>query len=152
MDDLETDVIKLENAIRSFVQTIKKPQRWTNINAHTGINIDRPSAVILQILVRHEPLLMRVQDVAHELSIEPPSVTRKVQTLEELGFLTKQHDPDDKRAVCLKATPEGHRAAKKIWEAQRQVMMNALSEWLPEDRDRLIRLLERLSGDLGNTN
>src|SRR4051812_3756621 len=102
MVGLEQDVEILENAIRTFVQSIKRPQRWARITAATGINLDRPSAIILHKLVTHEPDHIGVQDLARELGIEPPSVTRKTQLLEELGYIKRLPNPKDKRAVSLK--------------------------------------------------
>lgn len=148
MGDLNKDVETLENAIRLFVQTIKRPQRWAAIMTQTGINIDRPSAVILHMLVDHEPHQMRVQDVARKLGIEPPSVTRKTQQLEVQGYLKRLPDAKDKRAVALQVTPAGHKVTKKLWAAQRQNMMQVLEGWPSKDRHQLATLLERFSKEL----
>jgi DNA-binding MarR family transcriptional regulator len=151
MGNLDNDVAKLENAIRLFVQAIKRPQRWAAITAETGINVDRPSAVILHKLIEHEPKQMRVQDLARELGIEPPSITRKTQLLEELGYIQRLPDAGDKRAVSLKVTPAGHKVTKKLWQAQRQSMVDVLANWPADERHQLATLLERFSQQLIET-
>ena len=151
MASLQSDAEMLENAIRSFAQTIKRPQRWATIMAETGISLDRPSAVILYKLIEHEPKQMRVQDLARELGIEPPSVTRKTQMLEELGYLTRQPDAHDKRAVSLRVTPAGHKVTKKLWAAQRQKMVQVLEGWPANERRQLAELLGRFSKELNET-
>jgi DNA-binding MarR family transcriptional regulator len=148
MASLDTDVERLENALRLFVQTIKRPQHWANITAQVGVTLDRPSATILRMLIMHEPRRMRVQDLAHELGIESPSVTRKTQQLEELGYIQRQPDANDKRAVSLMVTPAGYTVAAKLWAVQRQSIVKVLADWPEEQRHQLVGLLERFSGEL----
>lgn len=152
MSDIEADVDKLESAIRLFAQSIKRPQRWAQITAATGINLDRPSAIVLHTLRVNEPKLMRVQDLAQSLGIEPPSVTRKTQLLEELGYITRQSDANDKRAVCLKVTPKGNEISQRLWDAQRQNLLKVLERWDPDERRQLVTLFERFSQELNETN
>jgi DNA-binding MarR family transcriptional regulator len=147
-DNLEYDIETLTTALRLFVQTMKRPQQWASITKQAGISIDRPAASILQTLLLHQPLSCRVQDLAAHLGIEPPSVTRKTQELERLGYLRRSRDEHDRRAIGLVVTPRGQIVAERLWKAQQQAMSNALEDWTAADRHQFASLFERFSTDL----
>lgn len=148
MGSLENDIETLENAVRLFGQTMKRPQRWAAITAQAKVSLDRPSAVILHTLVFGEHTSCRVQDLAARLGIEPPSVTRKTQELEQAGYLRRVPNPADRRAIDLRVTPKGRDAANRLWDAQRAILSEAVKDWSPADREKFVRLFERFSNDL----
>jgi len=148
MSSLEKDIEILENAVRLFAQTIKRPQRWATVTAHAKVNIDRPSAMILQTLLVGDHGSCRVQDLALRLGIEPPSVTRKTQELEQAGYLQRIPDPADRRAIDLRITTRGRTVANRLWKAQRALLAEALQDWKPSDRHQFVKLFERFSDDL----
>lgn len=148
MSSLENDIEILENAVRLFAQTMKRPQRWATIASRAKVSIDRPSAVILQTLLLGGQHSCRVQDLALQLGIEPPSVTRKTQELEQAGYLRRVPDPDDRRAIDLHITGRGRSMANRLWKAQRSVLAEALQDWNPAERKQFVKLFERFSNDL----
>lgn len=148
MDSLEHDIEILENAVRLFAQTMKRPQRWAAVTSRAKIDIDRPSAVILQTLLLSERGFCRVQDMAVRLGIEPPSVTRKTQELEQAGYLRRVPDPADRRATDLHITGRGRVIAKRLWKAQRSMLADTLEDWNPADRRQFVKLFEQFSNDL----
>jgi DNA-binding MarR family transcriptional regulator len=150
MSPLENDIEILENAVRLFAQTMKRPQRWAAVMVQAKTDLDRPSAVILQILL-NEHGACRVQDLAVRLGIEPPSVTRKTQELEQAGFLRRVPDPADRRAIDLRITSRGRSVAKRLYNAQRDILAKALQDWNPADRRQFVKLFERFSDDLSRT-
>jgi DNA-binding MarR family transcriptional regulator len=151
MATLKADMDTLERAMRLLGQALKKPQQWARITAESGVQLDRPSAAILRTLIINQPRQLRVQDVAHELGIESPSVTRKTQLLEEMGYISRQPDARDKRAVSLKVTAAGHEVTDRLWAAQRQTLLSVLQDWPAQERHQLVELLERFSRQLNET-
>jgi DNA-binding MarR family transcriptional regulator len=151
MDSLDRDIASLEDAMRLFIQTMKRPQRWEAIRTHAGVDFDRPSSVILQAL-RHDPRARwRVQDLAFHMGIEPPYITRKTQELEHAGHIRRVPDPRDRRAVDLQLTPLGRKSADRLHKAQGRMLTEALKRWKPEDRRRFIELFERFSRDIASS-
>lgn len=148
MSPLENDIELLENAVRLFAQTMKRPQRWAMVKDRAKLDIDRPSAVILQTLLLAERGSCRVQDLAVHLGIEPPSVTRKTQELERAGYLRRVADPADRRAIDLRITGKGRTIANRLWKAQRSILAEALQDWEPAERRQFVKLFERFSSDL----
>ncbi len=147
MDSLETDLENLENAMRLFFQTMKRPQHWSHVMSRSGVSVDRPSAIILKTLLADQAHC-RVQDLADRLGIEAPSVTRKTQELEQAGYLRRVPDADDRRAIDLHITHRGRLVAKRLWKAQREIIAEALERWEPSERQQLVKLFQRFSEDL----
>ncbi len=148
MSTLDTDIEALENAVRMFGHTMKRPQHWTTVKDRAKASIDRPFAVLLQMLLLSEQGFCRVQDLAVKLGIEPPSVTRKTQELEQAGYVRRVPDPADRRGIDLRITPRGRAIANRIWKAQRAMLGEALQHWQPADRRQFVKLFERFSNDL----
>jgi DNA-binding MarR family transcriptional regulator len=142
------DLDRFEAAVRLFIQTMKRPQSWSLITQKASVDIDRPAATILMLLNAHTGQRCRLHDLAENLNIEAPSVTRKVQQLEQAGFIVRQQDSKDKRAYDLRVTKQGQAVAEKIRSAQRQIMTNALDSWTVDQRTTLVSLFERFSQDI----
>lgn len=150
MNSLEQDLTVLEDAMRRFAQTMKRPGRWAGVMVQAGIDIDRPSAMILHLLLLHRSGTCRVQDLALQLGIEPPYVTRKTQELEQAGYLRRVPNRLDRRAVDLRITPRGRAIANRIWKAHRATLADVLKNWKPSDRQQFVELFQRFSDDLVN--
>jgi DNA-binding MarR family transcriptional regulator len=145
MSDLTTDLLKLEQAMRLLFQNMKRPQTWTSVTARAGVDIDRPAAGILFTLTAHATQRYRLQDLATDLGIEAPSVTRKSQELEKAGYVKRVPDPFDKRAVSLQVTTRGKKVVEKLRAVQRQDLLAALSQWDECDREQFIQHFERFA-------
>ncbi len=74
-----------------------------------GISAPRLSA--LSVLVFGGP--RRIGELADAEQVEPPTMTRLVDGMERDGFVVRSPDPEDRRAVVVRATPKGERALKK---------------------------------------
>lgn len=133
--------------MRTMVQTIKRPQTWTTLTARAGLTIDRPGATILRILAS-QPGTWRLHDLAERIGVEAPSVTRKVQQLEQAGLLVRERDPQDGRAFSVVLSPTGRDVALKLEAAQRVVLEEALQDWPAADLAQFINLFQRFSADL----
>lgn len=148
MTALETDLQILEQAMRTFFQTMKRPAAWQKVTALAGISVDRPGAVILHYLATHPSTSCRLHELAIQLGIEAPSVTRKTQELEVAGYVSRLPDPQDRRAVSLKLTQTGEEVNAKLLQAQHSIISQALQVWPPEQRHQFVTLFERFSNDL----
>lgn len=100
----------------------------------------------LRSLERHGP--MTPGELAAHEKLRPPSMTKIVARLEELGYVTRTAHPDDRRQVLVTvaepgvALLDGDRRRKDAWLAQRLQTLEpaeiaALREALP--------VLEKLS-------
>jgi DNA-binding MarR family transcriptional regulator len=87
---------------------------------------------------------LRPTDLAARLRIAPRSVTEVVDGLVDAGLLERTPDPQDRRAVLLTLTTQGHDQVSAI-QASRQAVAGTLFDALSDaDREQLRRILTRL--------
>jgi DNA-binding MarR family transcriptional regulator len=112
--------------------------------APTDVSLSQISA--LATLYRHGPQTPG-ELAAHE-RVQPPSMTRLLTRLEEVGLVTRAPHQTDRRQVLITLAPEGHalledsRARKDAWLAQRLAALPAADrETLRKAADVLDRLV-----------
>lgn len=76
-----------------------------------ALGISAPRLSVLSVLVFVGP--MRIGELAQAEQVEPPTMTRLVDGLERDGYVTRAPDPEDARAVQVRATARGTRALKR---------------------------------------
>jgi hypothetical protein len=80
-------------------------------------------------------------------SVQPPSMTRIVGALEEMGHVTRVVDSSDRRVVRITITPAGEAVLRHIRSLKNAFLADRLHGLDPADRaalDDLAALLERL--------
>ena len=70
-----------------------------------ALGISAPRLSVLSILVFAGP--RRVGELASAEQVEPPTMSRLVDGLERDGYVVREPDPDDARAVMVRATDAG---------------------------------------------
>jgi DNA-binding MarR family transcriptional regulator len=88
---------------------------------------------------------LRLTDLAAEIGVGKPSVSRQVTLLEKLGIVRKEADPQDGRAQTITLTEEGARQLSAAQSARRDVFHELLADWPVDDLARLASLLTRLN-------
>ena len=76
-----------------------------------ALGISAPRLSALSVLVFAGP--RRVGELAEAEQVEPPTMTRLVDGMERDGYVAREADPEDRRAVIVRATAKGVRALKK---------------------------------------
>ena len=93
------------------------------MRAEGGHSLSATQIAALAAVSRHEALTPG-ELAAHE-KVQPPSMTRVIARLEEMGLLTRSPHPTDRRQVVLGLTEAGdrflneERRRKEAWLAQR---------------------------------
>ena len=80
-------------------------------------------------------------------SVQPPSMTKVVGALEELGYVTRVTDPADRRVARLTITPAGTETLRTIRSLKTAFLADRVHRLDPADRTALAALtdlLERL--------
>ncbi len=72
---------------------------------------------------------MRVSDIAMLVGVDTPAVTRKIQQLEQQGFVNRLADPSDRRAVLIALTAEGRGVVDRILRVHREMLVRLVTEW-----------------------
>ncbi len=126
--------------------------------ASAGVRLDRAGATLLTKLALSDPEALRVTELAERLGVDTPTVTRKVQQLERLGFVVRAEDPVDRRAHRIALTASGRRSLKRLHAARRAWLDGLLHGWSEPQLEQFANLLgrfteglhEELDGSRGN--
>ncbi|MGH7238278.1 MAG: MarR family winged helix-turn-helix transcriptional regulator [Candidatus Saccharimonadales bacterium] len=146
--DIDKDLDLLEEAMLNFERAMSRPRAWENTVARAGVSIDKAGGVLLHILMRPEEEGCHLQDMAERLGIEAPSVSRKVQQLEQQGLVSRAADENDRRARRLQITPAGRKVAKQLQKARLAILADVLAAWPADERSAFAALFNRLSHDI----
>jgi DNA-binding MarR family transcriptional regulator len=95
---------------------------------------------------RMEPV--RLAELAAREAVAPPTLTRIVAVLVELGVVERQADPVDARAARITTTPSGREALQRVREERTAFLVDRLHALPDQDRRRLpalVALLEHLA-------
>ena len=90
----------------------------------------------------------RASDLVEIFSIDKGAVSRQVQTLLELGLIERSPDPEDRRAMILAISAEGHGRLATIASARRHEVGQRLGEWSDAELSSFVRSLARYNAAL----
>ena len=90
----------------------------------------------------------RASDLVEIFSIDKGAVSRQVQVLLELGLIERNQDPEDRRAMILAISEEGHRRLANIASTRRHEVSVRLADWSDEDLREFVRSLGRYNSAL----
>ncbi|ERL66031.1 MarR family winged helix-turn-helix transcriptional regulator [Schleiferilactobacillus shenzhenensis] len=110
-------------------------------------------ARILRVIANEdEPNSARLAEI---LDIRPSSVSELLKKLEDAGLITREPDPDDKRASKIHMTPAGEAKLKEAEQAQTDFADKAFSGLSDEEQQQLLALLTKtddaLAGQVKDT-
>ncbi|MGE0239005.1 MAG: MarR family winged helix-turn-helix transcriptional regulator [Parvibaculaceae bacterium] len=97
---------------------------------------------ILRLLSRRAPGF-RVKSIARELGLRQPTVTDSLIALERKGFITRQSDPEDGRALLIHPTEPG-RAALMAAQGQMPRMATALAALSRKEQAALLHIMIKM--------
>jgi DNA-binding MarR family transcriptional regulator len=83
------------------------------------------------------------QELAEALCMDANNVVLLLNELEDLGYITRRRDPDDRRRHLVNLTEEGSRALTSAERAQETIEDDVLRALDPSERATLWQLLTR---------
>jgi len=87
---------------------------------------------------------LTVNDLAGSLYLDKSTASRIANSLVDKGYVARARDPEDGRVVRLVATPAGASLCRRIQTDIAEQYAEMLSEFGPEVRRGIIRLVSRL--------
>ncbi|MET9950767.1 MarR family winged helix-turn-helix transcriptional regulator [Streptomyces sp. NPDC006339] len=91
---------------------------------------------------------VRQSALIQSLGLDPSTVTKMLQRLEQCGHVRRRPDPADRRAVLVEATEDGEALRARVEEAWSRLEEDSLTGLTPAERADLVRLLGRLEENL----
>lgn len=143
-DELRRVASSMSVLSRAF--TLSRPHEL--LLKEAGVRLDRAGSALLLKLRSHGSA--RVSDLAELLGVDTPSVTRKVQQLERLGYVTIEPDAADKRAKRIVLTKSGEKTIERIMQALDHRLARLFEGWTKEEVTKFSSSLERFAHALTN--
>jgi DNA-binding MarR family transcriptional regulator len=113
-----------------------------------ALGISAPRLSVLSVLVFAGP--KRIGELARMEQVEPPTMTRLVDGLVRDGLAVREPDPDDARAVRVRATPTGARTLRRGRARRVETLRSTLATLSPGELAALgegVDVLERILRD-----
>lgn len=117
--------------------------QWNNSHGHP---IFHREMILFHCIAENAPDQQRgltVSDLSHRLGVKPPTVTNMLNMLESRGLVERSMDPDDRRSVLVRLTPDGQALAD---QGMTRILdkMSGLVEYLgAEDARQLVALMSK---------
>jgi DNA-binding MarR family transcriptional regulator len=96
-----------------------------------ALGISAPRLSVLSVLVFAGP--KRIGELARMEQVEPPTMTRLVDGLVRDGLAVRDADPDDARAVRVRATPTGARTLRRGRARRVETLSESLAALSPAE-------------------
>lgn len=103
-----------------------------------------PAAYGLLAVIRREGPI-RLTDLALNIGVGKPSVSRQIAFLESIGLVFKEADPLDGRAQSIRLTERGEEKMHQVQDARRQDFRERLAEWPVEELRTLAEYMAKLN-------
>lgn len=113
-----------------------------------GVSLDRVACLVLKAVAAGGSI--RITDLARELGVEVPTMSRHVANLTQAGYLRKTPDLVDGRVSWIELTDRARDNIERLESERRQVLSNVFSDWTRSDRDTFVDLLDRFSSGLAH--
>ena len=113
-----------------------------------ALGISAPRLSVLSVLVFAGP--QRIGELARIEQVEPPTMTRLVDGLVRDGLAVREPDPDDARAVRVRATATGARTLRRGRARRIETLRARLATLSPTELAALgegVEVLERILQD-----
>ena len=111
-----------------------------------GIGVTRPQWQVLTILARHEGI--NQGGLAELLDVEPITLCRMVDRLQDAGMIERRADPGDRRAWRLFLTDRANSLLNELRPLALSLFDEAMTGLSVPERDALHDMLERIRVNL----
>lgn len=146
MGERDADLDAIERALGSLLRLSASRRVFADRAAAAGVVVSQPGSDLLSRL--GDGVAMSLGDLGRTTHMDPSAVGRQVRQLEAQGLLVREPDPDDGRVTRVRATRRGDDVRRRLGEAGRRHVADALSAWSPADRAGLALLLPQLVADM----
>ncbi len=142
----ETELVSVESIEQELTLLVRRAQKVHLRGGPTEQVVERAAYGILAWL--HDTGPLRSSELAAHFHLDASTISRQVAALEQAGLVTREPDPDDRRALRLRLTEHGRGVLKKTRAERRGVVRELLRSWSPEDLASFASLLEAFNAGL----
>ena len=139
--DLDFDAVAVFSRISRLARHLDLARR----QAFTEHGIESWEFDVLAALRRAgDPYELSPGKLLRETLVTSGTMTNRVDRLTARGYVERLPDPNDRRGVLVRLTPEGKVAVDRAFEALLEAERKLMPDFGPDDREQLATLLRRL--------
>lgn len=142
-DSLTIEPSPVGEALRRGVASIL---RWSARNRPRDSGLTITDVWLLGRLSEHPAA--RMSDLAAWHRVDRSTMTAQVKRLASFGWVERGSDPQDRRAVTARITPEGRKTLEAYVASETATLARVLGGWPNADIDQLTNLLTRFAAAL----
>jgi DNA-binding MarR family transcriptional regulator len=131
---------QIEQQMTVLLRRVQRIHLSTSVG---DVNLERSAYGIMCKLADEGP--QRLGALASAFGLDPSTITRQVQALEEIGLAARKTDPTDRRASILDLSDAGRAVLDQTRSHRRARMQLALADWSEADRKDFARLLQQFN-------
>jgi len=136
----------MEENIGSVIAQVARLFRRRFDERARGRGVTRPQWQTLNLL-KHNPGINQGK-LAEKLEVEPITLGRMIDRLQEAGLVERRDDPSDRRAWCIHLTGKGDDLLLKLRPLAKETIASALEGLDAQDQARFMELLGRIRSNL----
>jgi DNA-binding MarR family transcriptional regulator len=136
----------MEENIGTMVAQVARLMRRSFDERARKIGVTRPQWQVLSLLLRHEGI--NQGGLADILEVEPITLGRMIDRLQEAELVERRPDPADRRAWRLFNTAKGTALLDQLVPYTNETFEIALDGIAEGDRDRLMEMLMKIRANL----
>jgi DNA-binding MarR family transcriptional regulator len=137
---MDTANVQIEQQLTVLFRRV---QRIHLVTGAADVQLERSAYGIMCKLADEGP--QRLGALATAFGLDPSTITRQVQALEEIGLAARKTDPSDRRAAILDLTGNGRTILDRTRDHRRGRLQVALADWPENDRAEFGRLLKQFN-------
>ncbi|HEY8752417.1 MAG TPA: MarR family transcriptional regulator [Arthrobacter sp.] len=140
-DTVDAALNTVEHQISLFWRRARSLSHQLSRQVHPDME---PAAYGLLSIIRREGPI-RLTDLALNIGVGKPSVSRQIAFLESIGLVFKEADPFDGRAQSIRLTEKGEEKMHQVQDARRRDFRERLGEWPVEELQSLAEYMAKLN-------
>ncbi len=138
------EMIELPMALRTAYMAMHR--RTDNALAKYGVTADQ--FVLMATLSRGHAMTQR--ELAQRISSDPSTVRAMLVLLEKQGYVQRETNPDDSRALLVKLTATGKRKFKQLWKVSDEIRQQLFDSIPIHDLQAVMNGLNQIALQLGS--
>ena len=136
----------MEENLGSLLSQVSRLLRRNFDERTRGVGVTRPQWQVLSLLRMHAGSHQGA--LAEMLEVEPITLGRMIDRLQDAGMVERRADPADRRAWRIYLTEKGDEQVEKLVPFGRQTLDAALEGVPADERDQLMATLSTLRNNL----
>jgi MarR family 2-MHQ and catechol resistance regulon transcriptional repressor len=88
---------------------------------------------------------LKVMDVSNKMMVSMPTASRMINSLCEMGLMSKKKEAGDQRSTHLELTAKGKKIVKEIRQRQMEIISDILENIPEEDTETFLEVIEKIA-------